>query len=88
MKKIYNWFVYSSQNPEKISRTIKAGLLAVTPAIAFILAITMGVEISQDSLILAIGQLTEFIGLFLTAVFAGLKVINTITSMFGIDKNI
>lgn len=39
MKKIYEWFVYSSANPEKIALTVKGAAVLLVPAIIFSLQV-------------------------------------------------
>lgn len=80
MKKILDWLVYSSANPEKFSRTVKAGLVALSPTILFLLAYFFGLEISQENMLLQIGNIVEFLGALLAVFFAGAKVFNTFTS--------
>lgn len=78
--KIIKWLVYSSANEEKYSRSIKAGLVALAPTIAILLLYGFGLQVSQESLLLVIGNVVEAIGALMTLVFMVAKVVNTVAS--------
>lgn len=82
MKKFFNWIVYSSANADKYSRTLKAGLLALAPTIALLLAYAFGIQVTQDSLVSLIGQVVEAFGAGMTVVYLIAKIYNTVSVWF------
>jgi len=78
--KIIKWLVYSSANEEKYSRTLKAGLVALAPTISILLMYAFGLQVTQESLLIVIGNVVEAFGALMTLVFMIAKIVNTVSS--------
>ncbi len=81
MKKVFTWIVYSSANAEKYSRTLKAALVAIAPTLIVLISYFFGIEVSPDSMTVAIGQVVEAVAGILSAIYLIAKVSNTIADM-------
>jgi uncharacterized membrane protein (GlpM family) len=79
MKKVIAWFVFSSANKDKYSRTIKAGLTALAPTIIFLLAYFFGIQVTEESFAVVVGNVVELVGAVLTALYFVAKIYNSIT---------
>jgi len=80
IKKIWNWLIKSSADPEKFSRTLKSLLVAIAPTLVLLLTHFLGFEITQENILFLIGQITEFVGGVLTLFYLGAKIFNTVAS--------
>lgn len=76
MKKLLTWLVYSSENPENISRTIKSAGLILLAEVANILK-DGGIIIPDSEISLIIIKAAALAGAFLTLVRFGQKCYNT-----------
>ncbi len=57
MTKLYEWLVWSSANPEKLSATIKGALIAVVPVLIFLISFIFKIDVSQSEFL---GQIDDF----------------------------
>ena len=79
MKTIISWFLVSSANPEKISRTVLSLLAALGPFIIWYFQVTNEEWVQISSLVATIISTT------LSLVFFVVKLVNTINTLKGDD---
>lgn len=68
MKKILNWLIYSSENPENFSLTIKGILVTNAVLVLGALKLVVGVEIPQEQYIELVGFAAGTLGLLMASV--------------------
>lgn len=81
MKKIIDWIIYSSEDPAKISMTVKGILTAAIPTIIFVAKI-FNVEIGSEDLTAFVDALVLFIGAVSMAVSAYMTVVGFFRKIF------
>ena len=74
MKKIVNWIVYSSANPEKVSMTVKGVLTACVPMAIAIFGVVFSIQVDQVAFLEAVSQVSVALGAVLASAGAIRKV--------------
>lgn len=75
LKSFYNWFVYSSVDPEKIALTVKSTLLGVLP----VLMLFTGISDAESN---------DFVSAAYNIVFYGLSIVSSIGIAFGFIRKV
>jgi hypothetical protein len=74
MKKIIDWIIYSSQDPAKLSLTVKGALTACIPLVIAIFGVVFNIQVDQVALLKMVSQASVVLGASLALVGAVRKV--------------
>lgn len=82
LKNIYNWFVYSSANPEKIAMTVKGILLGIAPFILIVLQARGYTNVGSETINEWITSFCEILTMVLGAVSTFLTVVGLVRKLW------
>ena len=74
MKKIVNWIVFSSSDPNKVALTVKGALTACVPLVIAIFGVVFNIQVDQVALLEAVSQASVVLGASLALIGAIRKV--------------
>lgn len=84
--KVFQWFVYSSADPSKISLTVRAALLGIVPIVLNVVSVACGVGIACLGIDAA--SLNSVIEAITNIVYAGLSIVASVGVAYGFVRKI